>query len=267
MLALEPLGCRRRPHDPELACAVEDAIGDGGHGLGVDDELHGGVTRELDEIDERGQRKDGVDAQRDERIEAAGEPLRRAAERVCVGAHPPRGAEQDAAVLRERRDLVDRSQRATPSWLSRLAIAWLTADWTRRSFLAAAEKLPSSATAMNVRSCSSVMESCTRITMPRRAAVRSQGGWVRAPAKGRGPFALVMSLKAARRPGQARSVFQGVYPRAGPRRPREGRPLSSRSSPAPAAGRALSRARSSQLEAGRPARQSAGLAFFTHSTK
>ncbi|PCC67614.1 hypothetical protein NAEX_00621 [Nannocystis exedens] len=61
---------------------------------------------------------------------------------------------------------VERSNTATSSWRSRLAIAWLTADWTRRSRLAAAEKLPASATAVSTRSWSSV----TSPIMPRSIA-------------------------------------------------------------------------------------------------
>jgi hypothetical protein len=45
----------------------------------------------------------------------------------------------------------ERSNSAILSWPSRLAIAWLTADWTRDKRPAAARKLPDSATATKTR--------------------------------------------------------------------------------------------------------------------
>src|SRR6185436_17211068 len=60
-----------------------------------------------------------------------------------------------------RATLVERSHSATPTWVSRLAIAVETADWTRWSLRAAAEKLPSSLTVIRARSWSSVKLSST----------------------------------------------------------------------------------------------------------
>src|SRR5262245_48749163 len=60
-------------------------------------------------------------------------------------------------------------------------MAWLTAAWTRPSLRAAAEKLPASATARSVRSCSIVTPSSIVRTHDRKASGRPQAAGERGP--------------------------------------------------------------------------------------
>ena len=105
--------------------------------------------------------------QRDRRLEARRHACRQTTEPVDLREDAPGGGEHRLSLLREPRHLVERSQSDRPRCDSRFAIEVLMADCTRWSFLAAAEKLPSSTTVTRARSWSSVTGSNIRRPSPR----------------------------------------------------------------------------------------------------